>query len=129
MTNTNDIVSGVYIRLGTANIPSEITSGDIIDLANDRIIDINGFSGRAISGNDIPSDMVTSLKDLVTADIVARSLGINIDTQISVGNIRLEYRDKLAAENAQISFYLNKAQRSLNNAGKRILQNYTVKVS
>ena len=100
MTNTNDIVSGVYIRLGTANIPSEITSGDIIDLANDRIIDINGFSGRAISGNDIPSDMVTSLKDLVTADIVARSLGINIDTQISVGNIRLEYRDKLAAENA-----------------------------
>lgn len=129
MANTNDIVSGVYIRLGTANIPSEITSGHIIDLANDRVNDVNSLTGRTISGNDIPSDIVTPLKDLVTADVLARTLSINIDTQISVGNIRLDYRDKLGATDRQIDYYMQKAENALNMAGKRILQTYTIKVS
>ena len=129
MTNTNDIVSGVNVRLGTANIPSEITSGHILDMTNDRILDINSITGLTISGDNIPSNVISPLKDLVTADVMARTLGIDIDTQIGVGNIRLEYRDQFQAESRQIDYFLKKAEQSMSMLGRRIVQGTTIKVA
>ena len=126
--NVNDIVSGVYVRLGTANIPTEISAAHIIDLANDRIEDINLFTGQTVSGNDIPARFVSPLKDLVTADVMARTLGIDIDTEIGVGNIRLGYRDQFLAENRQIEYFLKKAEGSLNNTGRVMRFGTTTKV-
>lgn len=119
----------MYARLGTANIPSEIGSMAIVDLVNDRVADVNSYTGLAVSGNDIPANLVSPLKDLATADVLARTLGIDIDTQIGVGNIRLEYRDILNAESRQIEYFLKKAENSLNTVGRRILQNTTIKVN
>jgi hypothetical protein len=111
------------------NIPSEITSGNIIDLVNDRIEDINSWTGLAISGNNIPNNTVSTLKDFATADVLARTLGVDIDTEISVGNIKLAYRDQFQAENRQIEYFLEKAEKSLSMLGKRITHTSTIKVA
>jgi hypothetical protein len=130
MTNTNDIVSGVYARLGTANIPAEITAGHMIDLANDRILEINTLGGLSVSGDSIPSNIVSPLKDLVTADVMARTLGIDIDTEIGIGTIKLAYRDQFLAESRMIDYFITKAEKSLNMAvGRRLAMATTIKVA
>ena len=129
MVNSNDIVSGVYARLGTANIPSEIGSMAIVDLVNDRVLDIGYTYGTTFSGDDVPAQFVSPLKDLATADVVARMLGIDIDTEIGVGNIRLAYKDIYTAENRQIQYFLEKAEKSLQKTGIVLRHGTTIKVN
>ena len=128
MTNLNDISSGVYARLGTANIPSEITSGDIIDLANDRIIYMENFTGLSVNSGDIPRSFISPLKDLTTADVIARKIRINVGEDISIGNIRLEYTNTMEAEREQAKYYLARAQENLKMLGKHSHYDYTTNV-
>lgn len=127
--NTGDIVSGVYSRLGVANLPSTLTATDIINLANDRILDINNRAGLSISGDNIPNTILSPLKDLVTADVMAHTLGFDIDTEIGIGNIKLAYKDQFNAESKQMDYFLEKGNKGLDMAvGRKIFSVTTIKV-
>lgn len=127
MVNLWNVVSGVNERIGTANIPSEITSGDIYNLADDCRLDIQSFTGQTIDNTNISESFISPLKNMTSAFVMGRILGIDIDTEIGVGNIRLAYGTQFQAENKQMEFFMERANHSLNLIGRTIVQDYTLK--
>lgn len=127
MVTVFDVVSGVNIRLGTSNIPSTLSTGSIANLATDRINVLNQMFDLSIDSGNFTTDYLQPLRDIVTADIIAIRNNTDIDTQISVGNITLNYRDKQVANQWQAEYWLKQAEKALNMLGKRIVSDYTTK--
>lgn len=127
MATVFDVVSGVNIRLGAANIPSTLSDGSTADLATDRINFINQLLGLDLNSGNFSASYLQPLRDLVTADVIAIRNNTDIDTQISVGNISLNYRDKQVANQWQAEYWIRKAEDSLNQFSNEIVSDYTTK--
>lgn len=129
MATVFDVASGVNIRLGAANIPSTLSAGSLADLATDRINYLNQWLGVSLESGNFSVTYLQPLRDIVTADVIAIRSNTDIDTQISVGNISLNYRDKHVANEWQAQYWIDKAQEALNQLGKRIVSDYTTKAA
>jgi len=122
-----DVVSGVRIRLGAANIPSTLSDGSIADVATDRLSFVAEWLGVSLDSGNFATKYKGPLSDFVTADVIAIRDNTDIDTQISVGNISLSYGDKNAANARMIEYFLKRAEMSLNNLGYKISHISTIK--
>jgi hypothetical protein len=115
-----DLVSGVYHRIGSANLPSSLVTSDIYNLSVDAIRDTEQFLGVTIGSINIAEMYVPVLKNMTSAYAMAHTLGVDIDTEIGVGNIRLAYNNINQAEQKQLDFFMSTATNSLNQLGKRL---------
>src|SRR3990167_3152714 len=106
MSTVFDVVSGVRVRLGASSIPSTLSDGSIADLATDKIRFINTHFSQSIDSGNFNSDLLQPLRDIVTSDVIAIRNNTDIDTQIGVGNISLNYRDKLLGNQWQAEYWL-----------------------
>lgn len=127
MSDLWDIVSGVNNRLSTSKIPSAMGSAAIADIANDVIIDIEDYTGLNVDSGDIPRSMLPVIKNITTAYVLGQSMGVNVDIDVSVGNLRLDYGNIKDAQRLQMEFYINQANKSLQMLGRRMVFDYTIK--
>src|SRR3990167_1643322 len=109
MVTVLDVVSGVRVRLGASNIPTFLSDGSIADLASDRVTHLGQALDLSLNSGNFSASYLPALRDWVTADVLATRNNADIDTQISVGNITLNYRDKLEANKWQVQYFLDRA--------------------
>ena len=115
-----DLVSGVYDRVGSANLASSLSENNIYNLAIDATRDTEQFLGVTIGSTAIDSKYVPAISNLSAAYAVAHTLGADIDTEVSVGDIRIGYRDINLAEQKQIDFFNMSAESSLEKLAKQV---------
>ena len=128
MANLYDVVSGVYSRVGTANIPSNFTSCHISGIANDVLTDISQFTGVSIDSGDIPSRFMPPTRDFTAAYTIVRSSTNQVAENISIGAIRLEYKDLSQVIQNQAEYFTARGEAALSKLGRVIRSDYTTKV-
>lgn len=127
MVNLNDVVSGVYARIGSANLPTTMTMDNLLSLADDVRIEIQSFTGTTIGSASFGETYLPAMRNTTSAYVMAYKLGVDIDLEIGIGTIQIAYRDKNAAENSMLKFFIERANSSLSNLGQKVAHNYTIK--